>query len=227
MAKFKYLGPDNALVGRFGRLNSGDVIKMWQSETECLLARPNPCWELIEEEDDLVGVGTVLPIRTRWYDLTRIYWLKEALSSLKRLSRPDLLSVVRAMRDIGAHVVDEKAAQTMSREALIEEAYGEVKRLKWDQPGYGAIDHNARPEPTEPVAVITKQEPTEQTEQTETTGEPEAKEEAPVVTDEPDEPVIVEAEKEVVAEKPAKTAKADNKKPAEDKSYRSIRREKK
>lgn len=151
MAKFKYLGPDNARVGRFGKLKHGQVVDLWQSEADYVVSNGSVDWECVDEESNLVGVGTVLPARTQFYDLTRIFWLRETLPSLKRQSRGELLSICRAMRHVGAQIMEEGSLQQQSSEALMQLAYGEAKRLRWDQPDYGPIDHNAKDESDLPV----------------------------------------------------------------------------
>lgn len=217
MAKFIYLGADNTFVGRFGRLKHGAVINLWQSEVDYILATGSKKWKPVDEEVDATGVGTVLPAKTRWFDLTSIYWLKEARYALNRLSRPELVNACRAMRDLGATVPDEDSAYHSSREALVEELYGEAKRLKWDQPGYGPVNRNRKK--IDPDSVVVKTEPTDIETEIGTKETEEASEVEEHAGEETGGPVVPVAKK--LARKVAtKAAKPDP-------SYRTLRRESK
>lgn len=147
MAKFKYLGKDNTLVGRFGRLKKGDVVELWETEAEYVLMHPSdpPTWVQVKQADDMDGVGKILPAVTKHFDLTRVFWLREAFAFLSRQSRSELLAITRAFREIGAKVSSEQDCQCLSRDALKEHLYSEVKRLRW-------TESNVVPEP-----VATKQ----------------------------------------------------------------------
>lgn len=133
MAKFKYLGKDNTFVGRFGRLKTGDVVELWETESEYVLSHPTnpPVWKLVKEDVDKEGVGVIKPAITKHFDLTRVFWLREGFAFLNRQSRSELLAITRAFRDIGAKILSEEKCQCLSREALKELIYGEAKRLQW------------------------------------------------------------------------------------------------
>lgn len=224
MAKFKYVGPE-MLVGRFGRLKTGDVVDLWQTEAEFVTSRNLQDWEAVDVED-LTGVGSILPTRTLGYDLTRIDWVMECKSSLKRMSRSELGEVAMSMRRLGCILPAESETRTYSREHLFEVVYGEAKRLKWDQPDYvveKAPMRVLRRDSTTAASVEPEAATAEVPEDSGEYTEPEesAPEEPAVIVsaDEPDESMAVEpTEKPKKAEKPA--VKKD-----EAKGYRQLRRE--
>lgn len=126
-------------VGRFGKIAPGTIVDLWYSEVEFIQSNQSPEWEDVSEEN-LEGVGTIVPAKTGSFDLTNINWLQEARPSLRRLSRTELSEAADSMRKLGCHIPPESETRDWSREALFETLYGEVKRLRWDQPGYQAID---------------------------------------------------------------------------------------
>ena len=132
MAKFKYLGPEQ-LVGRFGKLKKNDIVDLWQSEVEFVEERSDETWSRVGKEDTS-GVGVVLPTHTGGFDLSRVDWLRETRSALKRMSRTLLGEVAQSMREVGCNLPSEPETRLFSREHLFEELYGEAKRLKWDDP---------------------------------------------------------------------------------------------
>ena len=134
MTKFKYTGP-GGIVGRFGRLKTGDVVEMRLTETIYILEHGSDGWEKVDEPEDLSGVGVIVPKPTRAYDLTRIHWPTDTWPSLRRMTRSELLNVACAMRSLGAHIPTENILNTQQRDALFELVLEEVKRLRWDQPG--------------------------------------------------------------------------------------------
>lgn len=133
MAKFKYLGKDGVRVGRFGKLSKGDVVDLWEGEAEYVRSHSTDpvIWKEVVVEEDLEGVGTIVPALTKHFDLRRVFWLKEARAYLNNQSRSECLAIIRALREIGAKVPVEDDAQAMSKDALKESIYGEVKRLRW------------------------------------------------------------------------------------------------
>lgn len=142
MAKFKYVG-EEMLVGRFGRLKKGDVRELWQSEVDFLTERGSTEWKDVSKDDN-EGVGTIVPVHTVGFDLTRVDWLRETRSSLVRMSRSELLEVTRSMRLIHCRVPSEDEARQMTKENLFETLYGEVKRLRWDVPRHAKVDRGPK-----------------------------------------------------------------------------------
>jgi hypothetical protein len=108
------------------------------------------------------------------------------------------------MADIGARIPSGKILNSYSHRALSETIYAEAVRLKWDQPGYGPVARNDKPETDLPILPPPSPEAT--AELAEPATEPE------------------------VAPEPAPKAKTKTKpepEPEPTKSYRAIRREKK
>lgn len=139
MAKFKYTGPEQH-VGRFGRLKTGAIVDLWQSEIEFIESRNTPGWERVEEAS-LEGVGTIFPAKVeKGFDITRINWLHECRAALRRMSRSELAEVAQSMRLLGCQLPPEKESRSFSRDHLFETVYGEAKRLRWDQPGYQSAE---------------------------------------------------------------------------------------
>ena len=222
MSKFKYLGKDNTLVGRFGRLKHGQVVDLWETEAEYVLAHPSdpPVWAPVKSSKDDTGVGEIVPKLTKHFDLTRVFWLREAYAFLSRQSRSELLAMARGFREVGASVKSEEDCQSMSREALKEMLYGEAKRLKWieDKPAHVAVITRrpvAKPEETEP----------EQEEEEAEGSEPEADEESAEESEEESEEPTSADEQPEAEEAPAPKAKKE-KPPVSPKkgTYREIRR---
>lgn len=185
MAKFKYLGKDNSLVGRFGRLKHGQVVELWQSEADYLESHSMDGWEKVASETDTNGIGTIVPAVTPFYDLTRVFWLREAHASLRRMSRPELLQVCRALTFIEANMLPEAQIVTQSREALIELVHEEVRRLCWDQPGFSP----AEPPSKKPARTIRRAKAVEAEDEpaaAEDLQEPASEEQAPVEQTEPE-----------------------------------------
>ena len=206
MSKFKYLGKDNTLVGRFGRLKHGQVVELWETESEYVLSHPTnpPTWAQVKQDQDTEGVSEIVPQITKHFDLTRVFWLREAYRFLCRQSRSELLAISRAFREIKAKVLTEAECQTMSREALKEMLYSEVKRLRW-------TDHVDAP-----VMAMPEDEPVSQeTEVVAEEVEP-TQEAVEASTDETTEPVREKG-------RPIKKTKDQSDKPS---SFRAIRREK-
>jgi hypothetical protein len=137
MAKFKYTGQDDALVGRFGRLKRGTIVELWQTEAEYVESHGSVGWSRVKETGNIEGVGTILPAKTLNFDFTRTHWPTDMLYSMKRMSRPDLIHAALGLNSMGADIPGEKDLHNMSKEALFAAIYGELKRLRWDQPGYG------------------------------------------------------------------------------------------
>jgi hypothetical protein len=124
------------LVGRFGFLKTGSVRNLWQSEAEFITNRNLSDW-VSTGKVSTAGVGEVFPLHTSGFDLSRIDWLKECHSALKRMSRSELGEVAHSMRKVGCTLPAEPETRTFTREAMFECLYEEAKRLKWDQAGYG------------------------------------------------------------------------------------------
>lgn len=212
MSKFKYLGKDNTLVGRFGRLKQGQVVDLWETESEYVLSHPTnpPTWAMVKQELDDEGVGEIVPKITKHFDLTRVFWLREAYAFLSRQSRSELLAISRAFREIGAKVLSEADCQTMSREALKEMIYSEVKRLRWTD--HVAAPVMSMPEDTEndevepATAIVDEEESTDDVEDDDQ-------------SDEQEQPAAPERERG----RPIKKNQGGDDMP---KTYRAIRREK-
>ena len=151
MAKFKYLGDSGVLVGRHGRLKHGQIVELWQSEVEYITERGCVGWEPIEEEPDMEGVGVVIPVATRYYNLTRIHWTRNAISALRNMGNNELIEIGNAMRELGAKLPNHRGLVSLGKDRLAEVIYGEAARLQWTAKVFAPVDRNAKPESDLPI----------------------------------------------------------------------------
>ena len=150
MPRYKYLGADGVRVGRFGVLSHGQEVELHHSEAAYIKERGMVDWQDVTDED-ATGIGTLLPVKNRWYDLTRIVWNHGTLHDLRHRGKSDLDAIGMAMRELGAQIPDEKSFRSHDASVMAEIIYTEACRLQWEKPENKAIDRNVKPEPTIPI----------------------------------------------------------------------------
>lgn len=136
----KFIGTNPQNIGRFGIVQPGQILKVTLAEAIHLegmpeFSEPAP-EEISEEENKIVPLAPDRKIRfpkkNNGFPIQNIPWDGPLAKYLQRVSKPDLLKILRSMKGVGVPV---EANADWTKEFLADAVHTASVRAGWTEPG--------------------------------------------------------------------------------------------
>ncbi len=134
MKQVQYVGAEEINLGRFGIINKGAKIDVYEWEWEGM--KGNSIYKLLSVEpskEERALAERVKPCVTKHFDLRSIPWEKPSLyrTLSSRMSKHTIIKLIKAINEAGGHIEDSSAGE--HRNALIDKVVSAVSFMGWDK----------------------------------------------------------------------------------------------
>jgi hypothetical protein len=134
MKSVQYLGNEEVALSRFGIINKGAKLDMYEWEWDDI--KDSPLFKLLTvapSKDELELAAKTKPVSTEYFDLRTVPWespmLHRQLSS--RMSKPSLIKLIRGINQAGGYIEDSSVGE--NRNELIDKIVSAARFMGWDK----------------------------------------------------------------------------------------------